>query len=228
MPIANSKSSPSQNPFILAAENSPALLPLLQSNPGLAAAQDEHGYSLLHAAASYSHLHLAKYLRSNFKISPDIKDEDGETALFVVETVETAQCMLEDVGIDPSIKNTDGLTAEDKIREEGDFLVVAEYLSEVRLRGHRPAATSRAAEENLETDSSVPPLPPGVQVRLGQLEDEANIGEVADPELKQRIEELAARDDFQGDESQRQLRELVTDALKGTIEDQREVRRRTE
>ena len=153
-------------------------------------------------------------------------DEDGETALFVAETVRIAKIILEELEIDPSIKNAEGETAEEKIRAEGDFITVADYLKEARLQG---STTADGLQSNgtTETTSDHPaPLPPGIELRVGSLEDEESLGEVEDPELKRRIEELASRDDFQGEEAQRELRQLVTDALSGTVTEQRDVRPR--
>ena len=112
------------NPYTLAAENSPRLLPLLRSQPSLASSQDAHGYSIVHAAASYNHLELLRTLISEFNVDVNMKDEDGETALFVVETVEAAQLLCEELQIDPSIRNAEGETAEEKILHEGDYTVI--------------------------------------------------------------------------------------------------------
>lgn len=209
------------NPFTLAAENSPRLLSSLRSQPQLASFQDAHGYSLLHAAASYNHLDLLRTLVSEFHVDVNMKDEDGETALFVVETVEAARILCEELHIDRSIKNAEGVTAEEKIMHEGDYPVIAEYL-------HAPSASNNTlgiASTNGATEH-LPPLPPNVRMQVGTLEDPEALGEVADPALRRRIEELASRDDFQGEEGQRQLRELITDALRGVSGEEREVRPR--
>ncbi|CAF9909456.1 hypothetical protein IMSHALPRED_008367 [Imshaugia aleurites] len=215
------------NTFTLAADNSPQLLHILRSNPALASAQDHHGYSLVHAAASYNHLDLLRTLVHEFHVNPNIKDEDGETPLFVVESVELAQCLLEELGADPLVKNDEGMTAEEKIRAEGDYTTIAEFLRESRVIG-APAVEDI---QSIENPSHPPPLPPNVKLRLGTMEDSQAIGEgtEADPELRRRIEELAARDDFQGEEGQNQLRNLITDAIRGAgMEDDRQVRPRTE
>ena len=231
MPAATSSATP--NPFTLAANNSSSLLPLLRFSPSLAASQDEHGYSLVHAAASYDHLDLLRYLKAEFDIDPNIVDEDGETALFVVETVEAAQCLIDNVGTDPRIKNAEGLTAEEKIRGEGDFVTVADYLKEVRIRGDedsrdKPNAKEDGTANGVSGAEHPPRLPPGIQLRVESLEDEQSIGEVADPALRRRIEELASRDDFQGEEGQKQLRDLIADTLRGMSEEQRNVRPRVD
>ena len=214
------------NPLLLAADNSPTLLPLLRKDPSLAKVQDDHGYSLLHAAASYNHMDLARALKSEFDINPNIVDEDGETALFVAETVAAAQCLLEEIGVDVGVKNSEGMTAEDKIREEGEFVVVADYLKASRSSGpvNQNGSSSNHTQQN---GDHPPPLPPGVKLRIGSLENEEDLGSVADPALRQRIDELSRRKDFHGEEAQRQLRELITDAVRGTDGVQREVRPRT-
>lgn len=59
-------------------------------------------------------------------------------------------------------------------------------------------------------------------------EAEQEGGEAPDPEFRRRIEELAAREDFQGEEGQAQLKALVEDAVGGLRNEGevREVRRR--
>lgn len=215
------------NIFTLAADNSPQLLPILRANPSLASGQDDHGYSLVHAAASYNHKDLLRTLVHEFHVNPNIKDEDGETALFVVESVEPAQCLLEELGVDPTIRNDEGMTAEEKIRTEGDYPTIADFLRESRIIGAPAVGDFQSSEDG----SRPPPLPPNVKIHLGTLEDSQAVGEgtEADPEFRRRIEELAARDDFQGEEGQKQLRDLITDAVRGAgREDERQVRPRLE
>src|ERR1700749_4309002 len=102
------------NTFLLAADNSPQLLPLLRAHPELASGQDDHGYSLLHAAASYNHLDLLRTLVREFKVNVNLRDEDDETALFVVETVDAAKMLVEERCIDAMPKCADGATAQQK------------------------------------------------------------------------------------------------------------------
>ena len=217
---------PAGNPFTLAADNSPHLLPLLRSNPSLASTQDAHGYSLPHAAASYNHLDLLRTLVNEFHVDVNIRDEDGETPLFVVETVQAAQCLLEELKADLTIRNVEGMTAEEKIQAEGDNVTIADFLRESRLRSL--PGTAGVSEQLHDNGDRLPPLPPNVKMQLGSLVDEESLGDGAqvDPEFRQRIEELAARDDFRGEEGQRQLRELITDAIRGAGSGERDVRRR--
>ncbi|MCJ1376500.1 hypothetical protein MMC20_007743 [Loxospora ochrophaea] len=224
------------NPFLLAADDNPSLLPLLRSNPSLASSQDAHGYSLIHAAVSYNHLDLLRALANEFKVDINLKDEDGETALFVVETVDAAQVLLEELGADMTVTNVDGMTAEEKIRTDGDYVTVAEYLRESRVRGKDGSLPHSAPGEAPASSSNthLPPLPPNVTINLATMEDAAQPGssgtDFADPEFRRRIEELASRDDFAGEDGQRQLRELITDAVRevGGPISERDVRQRLE
>lgn len=215
----------SANPFLLAADNSPALLPLLREQPHLASEQDEHGYSLVHAAASYNHLDLLRALVRDFSAPVDMRDEDGETALFVVETVEAARVLVEELNIDVTICGSEGLTAAEKIEVEGDYPDVVEYLrGRGGHRGHpatsAAAAGSSAGENGVVngtgssgSNAELPPVPDGLSVTVGTTSDaESAPGEV-DPEFRARIEALAARDDFHTEQGQAELRRLVEEAI---------------
>lgn len=220
--------STQNNPFLLAADDSPELLPLLRANPSLASAQDEHGYSLLHAAASYNHLGLLRTLVQELKVPVDLKDEDGETALFVCETAECARILVGELKADISIRGDEGKTAREKIEMEGEFPEVAAYLS--RLEDGNDALQRNTIYGNGEQPtllSQAPPLPEGVTIDIGTMSQDDVGEEVVDPEFKRRIEELAARGDFQGEEGQRELRQLITEAVRGQVGQEREVRRRT-
>ncbi|MCJ1240114.1 hypothetical protein MMC14_008114 [Varicellaria rhodocarpa] len=229
---------PHNNPFLLASDNSPKLIPLLRSNPSLASSQDHHGYSLMHAATSYNHIDLLRTLVNEFGVDVNIKDEDGETALFVAETVEVAQVLVEDFKIDTGMANAEGLTAEKKIRGEGDFPTVADYLQESRTRKDASRTTSHQAIDEIQGSPDgelypAPPLPPNVTINVGTMDAAASDTDgtdAADPEFRRRIEELAAREDFQTEAGQTELRELIKDAVKGVAADaaeaERDVRRR--
>ncbi|KAG7107613.1 Ankyrin repeat-containing protein like [Verticillium longisporum] len=215
-----------QNPYLLAADNSPALLPLLRENPSLASGQDEHGYSLVHAAASYNHLDLLRALIQEFNVDVNLKDEDGETALFVVETVDAAKCLVEELGADIHIRGEDGVTPREKIEVEADYPEVAEYLAGVETE--RSASSSAATATNGSSETAeMPPVPDGLAVSVGSMDQAADVPEEVDPEFKRRIEELAGREDFHTPEGQAELRRLVEEAVLGEgLADERSVRQR--
>ncbi|GAW27111.1 putative ankyrin repeat-containing protein [Rosellinia necatrix] len=200
------------NPFLLAADNSPALLPLLRENPALAGQQDEHGYSLVHAAASYNHLDLLRALIREFGVDVNLRDEDDETALFVVETVDAAKVLIEELGAEIMIRGADGYNARQKITEEGEFPEVAEYLR-LKEAGSARDLLNGADGESARDDSDAPPLPEGLNISVSTItQDEHNDNEI-DPEFRRRIEELAQSGNFHSEEGQAALRQLVRDAI---------------
>lgn len=217
------------NIFLLAADNSPTLLDILRADPTLASSQDEHGYSLLHAAASYNHLTLLKQLVEEFHVTiNDLRDEDDETCLFVVETVEAARCLVEDLHVDPNTRNAEGFTAAEKLEEEGDFPEVVVYLKQVVGSGASVTAAN-GLPSDLTSDVTIPPpLPPNVTIDVTTMPDlstsEEPDAQQPDPEFKRRIEKLAAQENFNTEEGQKELKELVGDAVRGVS--RRDVRRR--
>ncbi|KAI9440043.1 ankyrin [Lactarius indigo] len=85
---------------------------------------DSFTYTPMHAAASYGHLDVLTYLISRGG-DVNVTDEDGETPLYTVENIETAR-LLVNHGADPGLRNHEGLTPADFLRE--DFPRVAAYL----------------------------------------------------------------------------------------------------
>ncbi|KAK3390801.1 hypothetical protein B0H63DRAFT_123404 [Podospora didyma] len=221
--------SQNPNPYLLAADNPQALATLLLENPSLAAGQDDHGYSLVHAAASYNHLDLLRSLIRDFNVPVDLKDEDGETALFVVETVDAARVLIEELGLDAHLKNDEGLTAVERIEAEGDWPAVAEYLRSLGTRPIDTGGLNGAANDDTVPGIELPPAPEGLHVTVGTM-DEAEAGEQQpDPAFRRRIEELAARSDLETPEGQAELRQLVEDAISGEgLSEERSVRARQE
>ncbi|KAI0145624.1 ankyrin repeat-containing protein [Xylariaceae sp. FL1272] len=215
------------NPFLLAADDPAALLPLLDENPGLASQQDDHGYSLLHAAASYNHLDLLRALVQKYGVDVNLRDEDDETALFVVETLDAAKVLVEDLDADVMIKGTDSYTARQKIFEDGDYPDVADYLHQKEVgRAQQLRNGARDASSHLESHDAPPPLPDGLNISVSTITPAEADENEPDPEFKRRIEELAERDDFHTDAGQAELRQLVQDALAGDDFSDRNVRPR--
>ncbi|RCI14486.1 hypothetical protein L249_5953 [Ophiocordyceps polyrhachis-furcata BCC 54312] len=206
-----------QNPFLLAADNSPALLPLLRQKPQIASLQDQFGYSLVHAAASYNRLDLLRALVHEFNVDVNLKDQDNDTALFVVETVEAAKLLVEHLGADARHKGSDGLTAAEWIEAEGEFPAVAAYLK-----------TFMSADNGVKPSVAAAAVPPkGIDVTMTTMDQTEDTTGEANPEFRRRIEEFAQRDDIDTAEGQADLRRLVEDALADQgLGDERSVRRK--
>ena len=212
------------NIWIAAADgNETAVLGFLSKDPSAINSLDENGYTVLHAATSYNHITLLKNLVLEHGGNVNIQDHDGDTPLFVAETVEVAKALVEELHADPTHRNESGLTvrtptldvyistvnnlqAAEAIAEDGEYPLVAEYLRSVQcsnqglrecLNNHTPLGGS---------------LPRNLSVRLDTVEDVGDLPPV-DEEFRQRIQGLADRGDFNSEEGQRELRELVTEAV---------------
>ncbi|KAK1822021.1 hypothetical protein LTR12_003545 [Friedmanniomyces endolithicus] len=175
---------------------------------------------------------MASVRRTN-GLNPNITDEDGETALFNAETVDMAKVLLE-IGVNPELRNTDGQTAAEKLDDEDEQPLVAAFLREAASHPTPESSTSAPDHTSGTTTSSSaqagrvngdanglhapPPLPNGVKIEVGTMQQD-DAGEEPDPEFRRRIEELAAREDFQTEEGQRELRHLVEDAISGLTQD---------
>lgn len=205
-----------------------SILASLAQHPQLASASDAHGYSLVHAAASYHQLDVLRELVRKYNVDVNKLDEDGESALFAAEHADVARCLVEELGADFALRNAEGKTAQDKIaEEEGEAHQVYQYLRSLHTGGHEQPVSAGVAET--AGVHPPPPLPNGVQINLGTMAEDA-AGDAPDPEIRRRIEELASREDFQTEDVQRQLRELVSDVVTGMGADGpgRGVRRRVE
>ena len=90
---------------------------------------DPNGYSPMHAAASYSHVALMRWLLANGG-ECSLADGDGDTPLHVVEGVEVARLLIAH-GADPLAINIAGETPRAKaIEEENDELAAYFLLQE--------------------------------------------------------------------------------------------------
>jgi len=209
------------------------VLTWLERHPDLASQRDRHGYSLLHAATSYEQLDLIKLLIQTYNVDPNLKDEDSETCLFNAESVSIARELVT-LGVDINAKNSDGQTAAEKLDDEDEQPEIAACLRDIsnRTTGRSEASDPVSAQSSnipngvssAQTNGLIngadrpPPLPSGVEVSLGTMH--ANeIGGEPDPEFRRRIEELAASGEFDGEEGQSKLRDLISDAVSGLNRD---------
>lgn len=168
----------------------------LAQDPSAVNAHDENGYTPIHATVSYGHISLLKSLIRTHGGNVNVEDHDGDTPLFAAETVEVAKVLVEELGANVDHTNSSGMTAADSIEEDGSFPLVAAY-----LRDRKPS------------DPVIPKPPPGVSVNLSAEEDVSESLPPVDEALRQRIQEMASRANFESEETQRELRELITQAV---------------
>ncbi|WWD01415.1 hypothetical protein V866_008359 [Kwoniella sp. B9012] len=167
--------------------------------------KDSNAYTPMHAAASYAHLELLTYLLSKGG-DINIPDDDGETPLFVVETLEAARLLVEN-GAEVGWKNEDGLTAIDQLQE--DHPEIASYLltqlpADQRSSALAPAAVGEDQEIIGESDISQLALENFTSEQSEQLMSEA-----------QRIMEQCAET---GEDPDERLRELVEGIVKSGLD----------
>lgn len=112
---------------------------------------DANSYSPMHAAASYAHLPLLEYLAS---VGGDVNlaDEDGDTPLYVVESLPAAQWLVEH-GANAFHKNNEGKSAAETLHE--DSPEVAEYLRGITGEA-APAPAEGEGMEGVEEGGEAP------------------------------------------------------------------------
>ncbi|KAF2667576.1 hypothetical protein BT63DRAFT_480524 [Microthyrium microscopicum] len=202
-------------------------------NPStLASAADSNGYTLIHAAASYAHLDMLRTLVRTYGVNVNTRDNDGQTPLFHAETLEVAKCLVEELGADVGVVDGEGLSVLDSARADGEGEGLVGYLEGVvgragarngmiegggeNVNGEREA---EAVEVPVQTEALARTrVPENVQVNFGTM-PELPPSEMADPRIRAKIEELAARGDFESEEAQRELRNLVAEVVTGIQEE---------
>lgn len=89
--------------------------------------QDSLGYSLLHAAVSWNHVEIVKFLLDHHA-DISIKDQDGDTPLHYCEDPEIAKMLIEH-GADPLCRNGEGLLPI-QVASEDDRESMVNYLKQ--------------------------------------------------------------------------------------------------
>lgn len=101
------------------------------------------------------------------------------------------------------------------------------------LRGLEAAAITAGEVEGVRGGATTYPKPPlGISVDLSAVEDASETLPPVDDTLRRKIEQLATREDFDSEETQKELRSLVTQAVHDHVldtgEEVRSVRPRQE
>jgi uncharacterized protein len=161
---------------------------------------DRAGYTPIHAAASYGHLPLLRSLVKDHNGDINIKDTEGDTPLHMCELVDVAREMIQELGADVTIKNKDGMTAAEAVREEGDFDDLADYLESI-TPGITPANIDTSALEYTE-------------FREDEDKDEEEVTEaIIPPVAAMRIDEIMRLEEADGVNRDDELRSIVTEAI---------------
>lgn len=89
--------------------------------------KDPNGYTPIHAAVSYGHVELLKYLIQQGG-DINIQDTEGDAPLHHVEDLQVAKLLVEEYKADWRLKNNDGQIPADYIEEDDEFPEVVQYL----------------------------------------------------------------------------------------------------
>jgi ankyrin repeat protein len=120
----------SSTPWMAASEGNLPLLRLSLDKLGLAAAaQDESGYALIHAAASYNQISILEWLLSQ-GANAHVVDEEGDGSLHYSGTAETAKFLVTQGHVDPNVANVEGKTALQAKQEELDEMMQEEDIED--------------------------------------------------------------------------------------------------
>lgn len=157
-------------------------------------AKDANGYTPLHAAASYAHIELLKLLVLKGG-DVNVQDSDGDTPLHHVEDVATAKVLVEELGADYKIRNSEGQTAKELIEDDGEFLDVAEYLQSL-VHGGVPHAHSPVDDAQLQ-------LPDGQQIRYEYMSP-GDIEIEIDDDKRQQLRQIV-----EGDNPEEKLKDFL-------------------
>lgn len=186
------------NIWVAAADNDQELVKkYIESGDFNANIKDPNGYTPIHAAASYGHIELLRYLISKGG-DINIQDEEGDTPLHHVEEVSVAKTLVEEFKADFKIKNAEGQTPAQYIEEEDEFPELAKYL---RSLTHDDPSSSFI--DNLPAPGNAG----GHQIRY-TMEEDPEGGEI-DEERRKKLEAVV-----NSENPEEALRELVTSAVR--------------
>lgn len=186
------------NIWVAAADNDQELVKkYIASGEFTANIKDANGYTPIHAAASYGHLDLLRYLIQQGG-DINIQDEEGDTPLHHVEDLATATALVEEFKADYKIKNGEGQTPAQYIEEEDEFPELAKYLRSL---------THDEPSSSLLDNLPAPGETEGHQIRYTMEEDQEGVE--MDEERRKKLEAIV-----NSDNPEEALRELVTSAVR--------------
>lgn len=151
-----------------------------------------------HAAVSYNQIDVVKYLLEK-GANVDVEDFEKDTPLYVAESVEMAQLLL-DHGADPKHVNEEGITPAFVALQEG-WDQVAQLLAAITMED-----LSTAQDEPVDALAHIEQEDRGANQEIQSVEQE----ELSD-ELSSKMQEIMRRIEEQGGvENEEELREMVT------------------
>ncbi|KAI9476151.1 MAG: kinase-like domain-containing protein [Benjaminiella poitrasii] len=171
--------------------------------------RDQFGYTAMHAAVSYNQREIAEYLIKE-GANVNIEDFEKDTPLFVAETVEMAQLLL-DHGADPKHRNEEGITPALTAFEEG-WQEVAELLANI-TNEELPTEEEDTADDSLAhvvQDDDQAERPSAVTETTTTNTEDGELNE----DLSNQIQDIMKRIEEQGGvDNEEELQEMVAKML---------------
>jgi hypothetical protein len=173
---------------------------------------DPNGFTPIHAAASYGHLDLLRYLLNNGG-NADIQDSDGDTPLHHTESLEVARLLIGEFGANYRLKNKDGLNVKEYFIEEGEFPEIIQFFELLEKTGdinaQQDPSTSPAGSLNLPNGQEIKAfLSDNIDAVTGNGEgNDANTPEMI--ERRKQVEAIFSNSDLTEEERDSQLRDYV-------------------
>ncbi|KAK4051851.1 hypothetical protein OIV83_002556 [Microbotryomycetes sp. JL201] len=169
------------------------------------AVQDENSYTALHAASSWNHPEILRYLVSERGADINTTDDDGETCLFVCETVDMARLIIEELRGDASHRNNEGLTAANSLEE--DYPEVAAYLRSVTGEPAPVATVDPDGQAFDEEAQQQPQQRPDLDAPTDEILSRVR-----------QVMQASERGELSEQETETRLREIVTQVVHGQVD----------
>ena len=115
-------------------------------------AQDDSGYSPLHAAVSYDHLDLVRFLLSE-GASLKLPDQDGDLPIHLCESPAMFDLLVE-AGADPMAVNFIGESLHQKLLEDHNDDLLTHFLNYMMKVGLGPEMGVRVTAESRSEDDT--------------------------------------------------------------------------
>ena len=109
--------------------------------------QDINGYSAIHAAASYGHEELIKYLIS-IGANVNLRDNDGDTPILICEEPEIF-LLLKSYGADPTTVNNMGEGIFEKMVEDENDMMIRFLVTQGLVSAERAEAALAKINDNI-------------------------------------------------------------------------------
>ncbi|KAK6454385.1 ankyrin repeat-containing domain protein [Scheffersomyces xylosifermentans] len=201
------------NIWVAAADNQKTLVEsYINSGEFTPNSKDPNGYTPIHAAASYGHIGLLKYLINEKNGDINIQDSEGDTPLHHVEDLKAAKFLVEELHADYKIKNNDGLTAAQYIEEDDEYPEVVDYLKSLAHDKPERTLEDQQAQEFIKS-LPAPGTIDGHEIRYTMENDptDGNEEPLTEAELEERRKKIEAI--LNSENPEEALRELVKNAV---------------